>query len=36
MLEADVAAGSPVNADGTMNLIHYSAWLAKELKNGGD
>jgi hypothetical protein len=26
-LEADIAAGAPTNADGTVNLIHYAAWL---------
>ncbi|HPM24727.1 MAG TPA: hypothetical protein PLP66_12535 [Phycisphaerae bacterium] len=31
MLEADVAAGAPTNADGTLNLVHYGAWLAKQL-----
>jgi hypothetical protein len=36
MLEADIAAGAPTNADGTLNLIHFTAWMAKELKNGGD
>lgn len=30
MLQADVAAGAPTNADGTMNLVHYVAWLARE------
>ena len=29
-LEADVAAGAPVNADGTMSLVEYAAWLCKE------
>lgn len=24
----DLAAGAPQNADGTLNLIHYTAWLA--------
>jgi len=28
MLESDVRAGAPVNGDGTMNLVHYAAWLA--------
>ena len=28
MLEADVEAGAPVHADGTMNMVHYAAWLA--------
>jgi len=27
MLEEDVAAGAPTNADGTLNLLHYAAWL---------
>jgi len=31
MLEADVAAGAPTNADGTLNLVHYAAWLLREM-----
>jgi len=31
MLEADLAAGAPVNADGTINLVHYAAWLVREM-----
>jgi hypothetical protein len=31
MLRADVDAGAPTNADGTMNLVHYAAWLAREM-----
>ena len=27
---ADLAAGAPRNADGTLNLMTYAAWLAKE------
>ena len=34
MLRADVEAGAPANADGTVNLIHYAAWLVKELAHG--
>jgi hypothetical protein len=34
MIEADLAAGAPVNADGTINLVHYAAWLVKEMKHG--
>lgn len=30
-LEADIAAGAPVNADGTMNVIDYAAWILKEM-----
>ena len=29
-IEADVAAGASHNGDGTINLISYAAWLAKE------
>ena len=28
-LEADIAAGAPVNADGTVNAIAYAAWILK-------
>ena len=30
-LEADIAAGAPVNDDGTMNVIAYTAWILKEM-----
>ncbi|MBP9032305.1 MAG: hypothetical protein KBG29_00335 [Pseudomonadales bacterium] len=36
MLEADVAAGAPTNADGTLNLVHYAAWLVREMASGAD
>jgi hypothetical protein len=36
MLQVDVAAGAPANADGTLNLIHYAAWLVKEMSSGAD
>lgn len=29
LLAADVAAGAPVNDDGTLNLVHYAAWLVR-------
>jgi len=32
MLEADLAAGAPTNSDGTLNLVHYAAWLVRELE----
>jgi len=35
MLRADIDAGAPVNADGTVNLIHYTAWLVREVAGGG-
>ena len=28
-LDADIAAGAPVNADGTMSLVKYAAWILK-------
>ncbi len=31
MLQADVASGAPTNADGTLNLVHFAAWLVKEM-----
>ena len=31
MVEADLAAGAPLNADGTINLVHYCAWLVREM-----
>jgi hypothetical protein len=34
MLRSDVTAGAPTNADGTFNLVHYAAWLCKELRRG--
>jgi hypothetical protein len=36
MLRADIDAGAPTNADGTLNLVHYAAWLVKEMSAGGD
>jgi len=27
----DVALGAPTNADGTINLMHYTAWLARQV-----
>jgi hypothetical protein len=34
MVRADIDAGAPTNADGTINLIHYAAWLAREAAHG--
>jgi hypothetical protein len=34
MIRADMDAGAPVNPDGTINLIHYTAWLVKEMAGG--
>lgn len=29
-IEADLAAGAPTNPDGTISLVAYAAWLARE------
>ncbi len=34
MVRTDIQAGAPTNADGTVNLIHYAAWLAREAAHG--
>jgi hypothetical protein len=30
-IQADLAAGAPANTDGTINLVHYAAWLVREM-----
>jgi hypothetical protein len=34
MIEEDIESGAPVNANGTLNLVHYAAWLVKEMAIG--
>jgi hypothetical protein len=34
MLRKDIDDGAPTNADGTLNLVHYAAWLIKEMARG--
>lgn len=35
-LEADIAAGAPVNDNGTVSLLRYAAWILKtEGSRGG-
>ena len=36
MLERDIDAGMPVNEDGTINLIEYTAWMIKEVNGNGN
>ncbi len=36
MLRADIETGAPTNSDGTINLVHYAAWLVKEMSSRGD
>lgn len=33
-IRQDVEDGAPTNPDGTLNLVQYSAWLAKEMGRG--
>lgn len=33
-IDGDLAAGAPRNADSTINLVHYAAWIVKELGRG--
>ena len=30
-IQEDIDAGAPTNPDGTLNLVNYSAWQAKDL-----
>jgi hypothetical protein len=32
MIQEDLDAGAPKNGDGTVNLVHYAAWLAGLMK----
>ena len=34
MIQADIDAGAPENPNGTMNLVHYAAWIVKEMADG--
>ena len=34
MLQEDTAAGAPKNADGSINLVHYAAWLNAKDSHG--
>jgi hypothetical protein len=33
MLQADIDQGAPLNANGTVNLVHFAAWLVWEMGN---
>jgi hypothetical protein len=33
-IERDMADGAPANADGTLSLMSYAAWLLKEMGHG--
>ena len=34
-IRKDIEANAPTNADGTINLVHYAAWLVREMATGG-
>lgn len=31
-VQADIDAGAPVGRDGRINLVHYAAWLLREVQ----
>ncbi len=33
-IREDLEAGAPQNTDGTINLMHYAAWMVKEMGRG--
>ncbi len=34
MLQQHVDDGTPLNPDGTLNMVNYAAWLVREIANG--
>ncbi len=34
-IRADIESPAPTNADGTINLVHYAAWLVNQMATGG-
>ncbi len=34
MIERDIAEGAPIDKNGRMNLIHYTAWVLKKRRDG--
>lgn len=34
MIQSDMDKGAPTNPDGTIHLVHYGAWLLKEMHHG--
>lgn len=33
-IRKDIEAHAPTNADGTINLVHYAAWLVNQMATG--
>ncbi|HEX5470441.1 MAG TPA: hypothetical protein VFW73_01065 [Lacipirellulaceae bacterium] len=36
MIDVDIASGAPTNADGTLHLVMYAAWLVNRTLREGD
>ena len=36
LLQEDIDGGVPVNADGTISLVKYMAWIIREIHSNGD
>jgi hypothetical protein len=34
-IASDIDAGAPTNPDGTINLVHYAAWLVRDMAAAG-
>jgi hypothetical protein len=35
-IQADLDDGAPAGPGGTINLVHYTAWLLREVQTGGE
>ncbi len=35
MIERDIDDGAPTNGDGTINLVHFAAWLVRDMAERG-
>ena len=35
-IHTDIDDGAPTNANGTINPVHYAAWLVREMATGGN
>lgn len=35
IVRLDLDSGAPTNGDGTINLVHYAAWLVKDMAERG-
>ena len=34
-IRSDIDSGAPANTDGTINLVHYAAWLTRQVAEHG-